>query len=115
MLIAGLPLQNLHAVAMPMCNQYQESMAAHVHSAQDGAQSGEMAGHDHADHQSTAIDTDKACDGCSLCQVCSAPAVASVAIDVLLDFAQTLPPALISHLSLFVPEQLQRPPLQFVA
>jgi hypothetical protein len=111
MLIAGLSLQNVHAVAMPVCNQDQQTAAAHPQS----AQAGDTAEHDHADHQHTSTAADKACDGCGLCQVCSAPAVASVAIDVLLDFVQTPPPALISHPSLFVPEQLQRPPRAVLA
>jgi hypothetical protein len=115
MLIAGLPLQNLHAVAMPLCNQDKETTAAHPQSALDGAQVGEMDEHDHADHQHTSVDTNKACDGCSQCQVCSAPAIASVAIDVLLDPVQTPPLTLAIHPSLFVPEQLQRPPSQFLA
>ena len=123
MLIAGLPLQNLHAVAMPLCNQDKETTAAHAHPALDsaqadaqfGAHSGVVADHDHGDHQRAAANTNKACDGCSQCQVCSAPAVASVAIDVLLDVVQTPPLALAIHPSLFVPEQLQRPPSQVLA
>ena len=117
MLMAGLPLQNLHAVAMPFCAPDKEPAAAHAHPAQDGAQviETEMAEHDHAGHQHTSADTNKACDGCSQCQVCSAPAVASVAIDVSFDAVQTPPSAITIHPSLFIPEQLQRPPSQFLA
>ena len=109
LLIAGLPLQNLHAVSMPMCNQDQQSTVAHTHA----AQADDAAEHHHADGQDTSPvnDKDKACDGCNLCQVCSAPALASASTIVLLDVVHTPPPALISRLSLFVPEQLQRPPL----
>ena len=115
MLIAGLPLQNLHAVSMPNCVQDKQSMAAHHQSAPDVAQGGERADHDHAEHQHASSDTNTVCDGCGLCQACSAPAVASAAIDVLLESAYTSPPVLTTHASLFIPEQLQRPPLQFLA
>ena len=118
-LIIGLPLQNLHAVAMPFCAPDKATKAADALPAQDGAhdsaQFGTVAGHDHADHQHTSADTSKACDGCSLCQVCSAPAIASVTIDLLLDPVHTPPLAFAIHPSLFVPEQLQRPPSQFLA
>ena len=115
MLIAGLPLQNLHAVAMPLCNQDKATAATHQQSAPDGAPVVEAAEHDHADHQHASADTEKACDGCSQCQACSAPALASVAIDVMLDIVQTPPLAFAIHPSLFIPEQLQRPPSQFPA
>lgn len=117
MLIAGLPLQNLHAVAMPLCNNDKATTAAHAHSAPDGVPGIETAAadHDHGDHQHAAADINAACDGCSVCQACSAPAVASVAIDVLLDPVETPPLGFATHPSLFVPEQLQRPPSQFVA
>ena len=117
MLIAGLPLQNLHAVAMPFCTNDKAAAAAHAHPALDGAPDIETtaAGHDHGDHQHAAADVNAACDGCSVCQACSAPAVASAAVDVLLDPVQTPPPAIAIHPSLFVPEQLQRPPSQFAA
>jgi hypothetical protein len=115
MLIAGLPLQNLHAAAMPVCSQGGESSAAHHQSAPDVAQVGEMAEHDHADHQHASPETNAICDGCGQCQACSAPAVASAALDVLLDPVYTSPPVLTTHASLFVPEQLQRPPLQSAA
>ena len=117
MLVTGLPLQNLHAVAMPFCNQDKAATAAHAHPAPAGAPVMETAAadHDHGDHQHAAADFNAACDGCSVCQACSAPAVASVAIDVLLDPVRTPPPAFAIHPSLFVPEQLQRPPSQFLA
>lgn len=124
MLIAGLPLQNLHAVTMPFCAPDQAPAAAHAHPAQAGghgssaqsdAQFGAMAGHDHADHQHAAAGTNKACDGCSQCQACSAPAIVSMTIDALLDPIQTQPPVLTGHPTLFFPEQLQRPPSQFLA
>lgn len=106
-LIACLPLQNLHAVSMPLCTQDQDTTAASHQHADDV----DVAGHD---HESTASDNDLDCDGCCLCHACSAPAIASAGIDVLLDFVQTSPPALTSHVSLFAPEQLQRPPSQFL-
>ena len=126
MLIAGLPLQNLHAVAMPFCASGQETTAAHAHPAQDGshraqadarvsADAGSAAEQDRADHQHASADTGNACDGCSQCQACSAPALASVAIDVMLDIVQTPPLTFAIHPSLFTPEQLQRPPSQFLA
>ena len=114
MLMAGLPLQNLHAIAMPFCAPDQQTTAAHAHPAEDGAHDGAQVGaqadQDHTDHQHAAADTGKACDGCSQCHACSAPALASVAIDVSLDIVQTPPLAFAIHPSLFVPEQLQRPP-----
>ena len=67
--------------------------------------------HEHAANSGVKL----VCDGCSMCNACSAPAIASAAIDVLLDPIQTQPPVLTSHLTLFFPEQLQRPPSQFLA
>jgi hypothetical protein len=126
--IAGLPMQNLHAVVMPFCAHDQQTKAAvHAHPAQDGAhetshvggdikaQSAAPGEHDHADHQHASADTANACDGCSQCQACSAPALASAAMHAILDIVQAPPFAFAIYPSLFVPEQLQRPPLQFLA
>ena len=102
-LIAGLPLQNMHAVAMPLCNQdEQKTVAQHEH-----AQQGDAVEHQHDDG---APDANLVCGGCGLCQACSAPAIASVAIDVSLDTIESPPATPLSHISLFVPEQPQRPP-----
>ena len=111
MLIAGLPLQGLHAAAMPVCGQDKEEAAVHPQFAQEG----DVVAHDHNDQSHASSDADTACDGCSTCQACSAPAVASTAIDVSLTPEQTPPPALAIHPSLFVPEQLRRPPRAVLA
>lgn len=104
LLMCGLPVQSLHAVAMPLCNQDgQKTAALHEH-----AQQGDAAGQE---HDNDVTDTDSACDGCDLCHTCSAPTIASIAIDVLLDTVETPPAAPLSHISLFVPEQPQRPPI----
>ena len=104
LLIFSLPLQSLHAVAMPVCGQDEQKAAAqHEH-----AQQGDAAGHE---HDNGTQDVDPACDGCSLCHACSAPAIASVAIELSLDAVETPPATPLSHLSLFVPEQPQRPPI----
>ena len=122
--MAGIPLQNLHAVVMPFCAPDQQTTPAPAHPAQAGAHDGAHMGaqvgapaeHAHdGDHQHAAADTGNACNGCSQCQACSAPALASVAMDVLLDIVQTSPLAFAIHPSLFTPEQLQRPPSQFLA
>lgn len=103
LLIFSLPLQSLHAIAMPLCSQDEQQTAAqHEH-----AQQGDAAGHEHDDG---APDVNRTCDGCSLCHACSAPAIASIAIDLSLDRVETPKATPLSHISLFVPEQPQRPP-----
>lgn len=104
-LIAGLPLQNMHAFAMPLCDHDAQTTNA----AQPHTHEAEAVEHDH--EQSTSSGFKLACDGCSMCQVCSAPAVAAVALEfsnnattsALLSYA-------VSAFSFF-PEHHFRPPL----
>ena len=107
-LMAGLPLQTMHAYAMPFCDHDAPAAQTSEHHAHE-ADAAEH--HEHAPNSGVKL----VCDGCSMCNACSAPAIASAAIDVLLDPIQTQPPILTSHLTLFFPEQLQRPPSQFLA
>ena len=102
LLVACVPLQNLHAVSMPVCTPEHETAASHQH-----VDDVDVVAHE---HDSTVSDNGVGCDGCCLCHACSAPAIASVTMDVKLDAVYTLPPAIASRLSLFVPEQPQRPP-----
>ena len=97
-LMAGLPLQTMHAYAMPFCDHDAPAAQASEQHAHDA---GAAEHHEHAANSGVKL----VCDGCSMCN----------AIDVLLDPIQTQPPVLTSHLTLFFPEQLQRPPSQFLA
>ena len=84
-LIAGLPLQNMHAFAMPLCDHDAQTKAAsqpHSHDGEGAAQE-----HEH----STSSDVKLACDGCSMCQACSAPAVAGVAFEFSNDAGTSAP------------------------
>ncbi len=111
-LMLSLPLQSVHGLTMPSCGD-----ADAEHAAGAGEHQHDIA-HQHdtdiaADaHQDMAADINLVCDGCSNCQACSAPAVASAVIDMLSDAVDVFPLALTSHIPLFDPEQLQRPPLQ---
>jgi hypothetical protein len=126
-LVCGLPLQNLHAAVMPVCNQdrNQQTSVQHQHQhPRDGNASEHQhpknqqtddlqTDHQHAEHQHDdgSSDTKLTCDGCNLCNACSAPAVASVSINVSIDTVEAPLPVATSHISLFDPEQLHRPPL----
>ena len=103
-LIAGLPLQNLHAFAMPLCDhdgQTTEAPQAHAHD-------GDAAEHDH-EHAASGVKL--ACDGCSMCQVCSAPAVAGVAFEFSNDAGTSAPISYSASVVSFFPEHHFRPPL----
>ena len=120
LVVCGLPLQNLHAAVMPVCNQDrdQQTSVEHQH-----PHNGKASEHQHHQNQQTeqqraghqhdngSSDTKLSCDGCNLCNACSAPAVASVSINVSLDTVEAPLPVATSHISLFDPEQLHRPPL----
>jgi len=103
LLVLSLPLPSLHALAMPLCNPDAQRSDMHQHS-----HGGDAAEHNH-DQQ--APDINLTCDGCSMCQVCSAPAIASSALDFSLDVVAAPPSTPGNSLTLFVPEQPQRPPL----
>ena len=104
-LIAGLPLQNLHAFAMPLCDHDAQTTAAsqpHSHDGEGAAQE-----HEH----STSSDVKLACDGCSMCQACSAPAVAGVAFEFSNDAGTSAPIAYSVSAISSLPEHHFRPPL----
>ena len=103
-LIAGLPLQNMHAIAMPLCDDGKTTQASQKHE-----HAGDAAEHSH--ERSTSSDFKSVCDGCNLCQVCSAPAVAGVAFEFSNDAGTSAPMAYSVSAISFFPEHHFRPPL----
>ena len=104
-LIAGLPLQNMHALAMPLCDHdTQTTQASQAHS-----HDGEAAAQDHEHAASSGVQL--ACDGCSMCQACSAPAVAGVVFEFSNDAGTSAPIAYSVSAISFFPEHHFRPPL----
>ena len=104
-LIAGLPLQNLHAFAMPLCDhdaQTTTASQAHTHD-------GDAAEHDHEHATSSGIKL--ACDGCNMCQACSAPAVAGLAFEFSSETGTSAPISYSASVFSFFPEHHLRPPL----
>jgi hypothetical protein len=108
LLIAGLPLQNLHAVAMPFCAPVEASAAVQHQPGHGSAAADHEADH----HQPVSAAVNASCDGCGLCDVCSAPAIASMGLGISFDAVDVPPAVLPSRLTLFDPEQPQRPPKQ---
>ena len=104
-LIAGLPLQNMHASAMPLCEQDAQTPQA----AQQHTHDGDAAEHEH--EHSTSSGTKLACDGCSTCQACSAPALAGVAFEVASEPGASAPVSYSVSTFSFFPEYHFRPPL----
>ena len=127
MLVCGLPLQNLHAAVMPVCNQDrdQQTSVQHQHPRDANAsehQHPQQTDQQHTDdrhaehqHDDGSSDSKLVCDGCNLCNACSAPAVASLSINVSIDTVEAPLPVATSHISLFDPEQLHRPPLALLS
>ena len=104
-LIAGLPLQNMHAFAMPLCDHdTQTTQASQAHS-----HDGEAAAQDHEHAASSGVQL--ACDGCSMCQACSAPAVAGVAFEFSNDAGTSAPISYPVSVISYFPEHHFRPPL----
>jgi ABC-type nickel/cobalt efflux system permease component RcnA len=108
-LMAAMPLQNLHAVVMPFCALAGETNTGHQHAAQSDAAGAQE--HDHSHHDQTTSDVNLGCDGCGMCNACSAPALASLLNNLSTHAADTPPAVPASHISLFDPERLHRPPL----
>lgn len=102
LLILSLPMQSQHALAMLLCSQGYQSTAAQQYSNHWDA-----AEHD-ANHQ--APDINLTCNGCGMYHTCSAPAIASNILDVSLAIVATLQATPSSPITLFIPEQPQRPP-----
>ncbi len=102
-----LPVQSLHALAMPVCNQVDQATTVQQYS-----HDGNVAGHE--DDRQTS-DINLTYDGCSMCHTCPACAIASNVLDVSLDIAATLQATPGSSVTLFIPEQPQRPPFAVFA
>ncbi len=102
-----LPMQSLHALAMPVCNQSDQATTVQHH-----FHDGDVVEHDD-DRQTPDINVTH--DGCSVSHTCSACAIPSNVLDVSLDSVATLQATPSSSVMLFIPEQPQRPPLAVLA
>lgn len=113
-IVAGLQLQNVHAFVMPLCD-HDEATATHQHP-QDGnatdrhAHDG-SAGEGLQDGHASAAGVKAVCDGCSMCQACSAPAMVSMALQFIRDTADAAPRSYLPVVIASLPERHFRPPL----
>ena len=106
-LMLWLPLQGYAATTMPFCQQGTHDQKTH-HQMSAMAQDGQATNAGHDQHNGKA---NTACDGCTLCHMCSAMALPLFAAQAHIkpDNLYTIPAQ--AAFNPHFPEQLQRPPL----
>ena len=107
-LVVGLPLQNMHAYAMPLCDHGGQTAQASEGHAHDGSADEH---HEHSSNSGVKL----VCDGCSMCHACSAPAVAGVAFEFANSAGTSAPIFYSVSVFSFFPDDHFRPPLAPVA